>query len=300
MTTVDMEPTSRYLQDISRTPLLTHEQEISKSERVQAGLDAARTLADQPQIARKERARLEQIIVEGHEARQQLTQANLRLVTSIAKKYTHLSELTFDDLVQEGNIGLMRAVERFDPTKGNRFSTYATWWIRQAVTRAIAMQARAVRLPVHMGEKLKQARRLVQGDWTIENVMAAMQCDRFQARTLIKAHRAQPLSLDMLLGDDDDRTLGSVVPASCNTEADAIREVLSGQIRAAVGILTMSHDGERKARILELRYGLDDGQQRSLEQVGQVFGITRERARQLEKEALEELKTLTRSLEGAT
>jgi RNA polymerase primary sigma factor len=261
------DPVTAWLRAAGEVPLLTAEQERELAQRVAAGDQAAR---------------------------EHLIRANLRLVINIAQKYTRRG-LPLLDLVQEGNIGLMRAVDKFDPARGHRFSTYATWWIRQAVTRALADKARTIRLPVHMGEqvaRLRRAQALIQEQCgrspTATELAEALGWSA--ARVLRVLDAAQyPTSLEepVFEGKNGDvLTLGSVLPDTADTEAEAEQAALRDDLLAAVAGL----DDERSITILHLRYGLTDGQHRTLEEVGQLLGITRERVRQLEAVALKELR----------
>jgi RNA polymerase primary sigma factor len=282
-----------YLNEIGRVALLNAVEEVELAERLARGHAAARRLAEGESLPPQLRAALQAEVVQGQAAHHHLTQANLRLVVSIAKKYAGRG-LSLMDLIQEGNIGLMRAVEKFDPTRGNRFSTYATWWIRQAVTRALAEQSRTIRLPVHMSESIGQLKRTVNQlsqtlgrQPTREELALALGQTVEKITRLLEALR-QPISLETPVGENQENTLGEFIedhgheaPAEVATQHLLRRDVL-----AVLDELT-----ERERKILLLRYGLLDGQHRTLEQVGKVIGMTRERARQIESEALRKLRT---------
>jgi RNA polymerase primary sigma factor len=281
-----------YLNEIGRVPLLTAAEEVELAEQIIRG-DAAKTrLAAENELAPQLRAALHADVEQGEEARQHLTQANLRLVVSIAKKYIGHG-LSLMDLIQEGNIGLMRAVEKFDVTRGNRFSTYATWWIRQAVSRSLAEQSRTIRLPVHMSEAVGQVKRAADKlsqslgrQPNAEELAIALGQPVEKIEGVFKAMR-QPISLSTPVGEEGDSTLGALIedrgqPAPAEVAAETL---LRHDLAAALGELT-----ERERKILSLRYGLTDGQHHTLEEVGKAIGMTRERARQIEAEALRKLR----------
>ncbi|NJL05075.1 MAG: RNA polymerase sigma factor RpoD [Chloroflexaceae bacterium] len=287
------DPVRMYLQQIGQVPLLTAEQEVELSRAMEQG-DFARRQMDElgSELPRCDYLQLEMIWMQGREARQRLIQANLRLVVSIAKKYTSYG-LTMMDLVQEGNIGLMRAVEKFDYTKGHKFSTYATWWIRQAITRAIADQSRTIRLPVHMGEAISQVKRTshklqqsMQREPTPEEIADAMGISPNKVRRTLEASM-HPLSLEMPVGQDGEGRMGDFIEDDrVATPAEAAAaSMLREQIEEVLQKLP-----ERERKIIQLRYGLKDGRYRTLEEVGVEFGITRERIRQIEAVALRKLR----------
>ena len=287
------DPVRMYLQEIGQVPLLTAAEEVDlakKMELAHAASDAL--LHDEGGLSHAERQMLRRQVDAGRAARQHLIQANLRLVVSIAKKYTSYG-LTMMDLVQEGNIGLMRAVEKFDYTKGHKFSTYATWWIRQAITRAIADQSRTIRLPVHMGEAISQVKRTshklqqtMQREPTPEEIADAMGITPTKVRRTLEASM-HPLSLEMPVGQEGEGRMGDFIEDErISTPVDAAAQtMLREQIEEVLQKLP-----ERERKIIQLRYGLKDGRYRTLEEVGLEFGITRERIRQIEAVALRKLR----------
>ncbi len=286
------DPVRMYLQEIGQVPLLSAEQEVMLAKAMEAGHRARRALEREDYSSWQERIMYEQQVAQGNEARQHLIQANLRLVVSIAKKYTSYG-LTMMDLVQEGNIGLMRAVEKFDYTKGHKFSTYATWWIRQAITRAIADQSRTIRLPVHMGEAISQVKRTshklqqtMQREPTPEEIADAMGISSTKVRRTLEASM-HPLSLEMPVGQEGEGRMGDFIEDDrISTPAEAAAaSMLREQLEEVLQKLP-----ERERKIIQLRYGLKDGRYRTLEEVGIEFGITRERIRQIEAVALRKLR----------
>jgi len=286
------DPVRMYLQEIGQVPLLTAEQEVELAKQMELGDSAQEILQREEYTSLQEHDMLEDHYIRGCEARQHLIQANLRLVVSIAKKYTSYG-LTMMDLVQEGNIGLMRAVEKFDYTKGHKFSTYATWWIRQAITRAIADQSRTIRLPVHMGEAISQVKRTshklqqsMQREPTPEEIADAMGISTSKVRRTLEASM-HPLSLEMPVGQDGEGRMGDFIEDDrVSTPAEAAAaSMLREQIEEVLQKLP-----ERERKIIQLRYGLKDGRYRTLEEVGVEFGITRERIRQIEAVALRKLR----------
>ena len=289
-TTVD-DPVRMYLQEIGQVSLLTAQQEVELAKAMESGNLARQTLRTD-HLSYDERRACQRLIEAGNDARRHLIQANLRLVVSIAKKYTSYG-LTMMDLIQEGNIGLMRAVEKFDYTKGHKFSTYATWWIRQAITRAIADQSRTIRLPVHMGEAISQVKRTshklqqsMQRDPTPEEIASAMGITAGKVRRTLEASM-HPLSLEMPVGQDGEGRMGDFIEDErLATPAEAAAQtMLREQIEEVLDKLP-----ERERKIIQLRYGLKDGKYRTLEEVGVEFGITRERIRQIEAVALRKLR----------
>ena len=286
------DPVRMYLQEIGQVPLLTAAQEVTLAKAMEAGDAARQQLEREEYSSANGRFELQRFYNSGCDARQHLIQANLRLVVSIAKKYTSYG-LTMMDLVQEGNIGLMRAVEKFDYTKGHKFSTYATWWIRQAITRAIADQSRTIRLPVHMGEAISQVKRTshklqqsMQREPTPEEIAEAMGISAGKVRRTLEASM-HPLSLEMPVGQEGEGRMGDFIEddrISTPSEA-AAASMLREQIEEVLQKLP-----ERERKIIQLRYGLKDGRYRTLEEVGVEFGITRERIRQIEAVALRKLR----------
>ncbi|MDI1459340.1 RNA polymerase sigma factor SigB [Catellatospora sp. KI3] len=284
-----------YLNLIGRTKLLTAEQEVQLARRIEAGLMAEYILEseDDPR-AETLRRELELVAREGKAAKDHLLEANLRLVVSIAKRYTGRG-MAFLDLIQEGNLGLIRAVEKFDYTKGYKFSTYATWWIRQAITRAMADQARTIRIPVHMVEQVNRMVRVRRDlatalgrEPSIAQIAQALDVPEYQVIELISYDR-EPVSLDQAVGEDGESALGDFV-AAVDPRGDAADALAQGQLRDEVEIVlgTLS---QREQEVIRLRFGLDDGRQRTLDEVGKEFGLSRERIRQIEKTTLLKLRS---------
>ncbi len=285
-----------YLREIGRVPLLTAEEEVELAKSIEAGLFAEEKVAAAAIISSVERADLELLAHEGVRAKQRLIEANLRLVVSIAKRYVGRGML-FLDLIQEGNLGLIRAVEKFDYTKGYKFSTYATWWIRQAITRAIADQARTIRIPVHMVEtinKLVRVQRQLHQDLGREPSPDEIGAEMgLSPERVVEIQRVaqEPVSLQSPIGEEDS-DLGDFIE-----DADAVVPIeaaafilLQDQLDGILGSLS-----DREQRIIQLRFGLTDGHPRTLEEVGREFGVTRERIRQIESKTLAKLRHPTRA-----
>ncbi len=295
------DPVRMYLKEIGKVPLLNASEEIDLAMKIEAGVEATEKLeaaeAEGIELERRERRRLTRIEQVGLDAKQQLIEANLRLVVSIAKRYVGRGML-FLDLIQEGNLGLIRAVEKFDYTKGFKFSTYATWWIRQAITRAIADQARTIRIPVHMVETINKlirvSRQLLQEygrEPLPEEIAAEMGIPEDKVREIIKIAQ-EPVSLETPIGEEEDSHLGDFIPdddAPAPAEAAAFT-MLKEQLMSVLSTLT-----PREEMVLKLRFGLEDGRARTLEEVGKEFKVTRERIRQIEAKALRKLRHPSRS-----
>ncbi|WP_019585453.1 RNA polymerase sigma factor RpoD [Deinococcus apachensis] len=291
---VSNDPVRQYLHEIGRVPLLTLEEEIALARRIEEGEEARKTLEEEPDLEDRARRRLMRQMEDGAAARQGLIEANLRLVVSIAKKYTGRG-LGFLDLIQEGNQGLIRAVEKFEYRRRYKFSTYATWWIRQAINRAIADQARTIRIPVHMVETINKltrtARQLQQElsrEATYEEIAEAMGpgWDANKVEEVQKVSQ-EPVSLETPIGDEKDSFYGDFIPdENLDSPVDnAAKTLLSEELEKALSKLT-----EREAMVLKFRKGLVDGREHTLEEVGQRFNVTRERIRQIENKALRKLK----------
>jgi RNA polymerase nonessential primary-like sigma factor len=287
-----------YLNEIGKVPLLNAEQEVELAKRIEAGLYADQLLTERgSKLGAARRRDLRALVVDGQRAKEHLLQANLRLVVSLAKRYTGHG-LPFLDLIQEGNLGLIRAVEKFDYTKGFKFSTYATWWIRQAITRAMADQGRTIRLPVHLVEqvnKLERTRRLLHQqfgrDATEEELAAELDLTPERVTELL-GYARDLVSLDQAVGDDEDAQLGDFIEDSDAPVAeDAVNfRFMRDQLDAVLGTLEA-----RERQVLRMRYGLDDGQPRTLDEIGKAFGLSRERIRQIERDTMAKLRHPSRS-----
>jgi RNA polymerase primary sigma factor len=290
------DPVHTYLKEIGKVPLLTGELEVELAKRIEAGTEAAVTLEAHEEgertLAPDVRTRVQRQLRRGQQAKEALIEANLRLVVSIAKRYRNRG-LAFLDLIQEGNLGLMRAVEKFDYTKGFKFSTYATWWIRQAITRALADQGRTIRIPVHMVETINKVvrvqRQLLQElgrEPTVEEIASRVEFPIERVREIQRINQ-DTVSLEQPMGDEEDFSLsdliedqGAEVPDDAATRSmlhEAVRDALAGLPR-------------REREVMELRFGLEDGRVRTLEEVGKAFGVTRERIRQIEAKTLAKLR----------
>jgi RNA polymerase primary sigma factor len=290
-----------YLKEIGRVPLLTGEDEVRLAKRIEAGLAAVERLraheSGEAPLEPVEVVRLTRLRRDGDVARDQLTRANLRLVVSIAKRYVGRGMLILD-LIQEGNLGLMRAVEKFDHSKGFKFSTYATWWIRQAITRAIADQARTIRIPVHMVESINKVKRMqrqlmqdLEREPTIDELATITDLTPTRVREILRISQ-DPLSLDSPVGDEADSNLGDFIE---DDDVDAPPDVVARQLLGEAVSEALSELSEREQEVVRLRFGLDDGRPRTLEEVGRQFGVTRERVRQIESKTLAKLRHPLRS-----
>ncbi|WP_280726525.1 RNA polymerase sigma factor [Kitasatospora sp. MAA4] len=291
------DPVKDYLKQIGKVPLLNAEQEVELAKRIEAGLFAEDKLSASDKLAPKLKRELEIIAEDGRRAKNHLLEANLRLVVSLAKRYTGRGML-FLDLIQEGNLGLIRAVEKFDYTKGYKFSTYATWWIRQAITRAMADQARTIRIPVHMVEvinKLARVQRQMLQDLGREPTPEelAKELDMTPEKVIeVQKYGREPISLHTPLGEDGDSEFGDLIEDSeAVVPADAVSfTLLQEQLHSVLDTLS-----EREAGVVSMRFGLTDGQPKTLDEIGKVYGVTRERIRQIESKTMSKLRHPSRS-----
>ena len=291
------DPVKDYLKQIGKVPLLNAEMEVELAKRIEAGLFSEEKLAKGGKISAKLEEELDWIAEDGRRAKNHLLEANLRLVVSLAKRYTGRGML-FLDLIQEGNLGLIRAVEKFDYTKGYKFSTYATWWIRQAITRAMADQARTIRIPVHMVEvinKLARVQRQMLQDLGREPTPEelAKELDMTPEKVVeVQKYGREPISLHTPLGEDGDSEFGDLIEDSeAIVPADAVSfTLLQEQLHAVLDTLS-----EREAGVVSMRFGLTDGQPKTLDEIGKVYGVTRERIRQIESKTMSKLRHPSRS-----
>ncbi len=286
-----------YLKSIGRTSLLTAEQEVNLAKRIEAGLFAEHKLDSEPDLPEEYRRELELVAEDGRRAKAHMLEANLRLVVSVAKKYSDRG-LTLLDVVQEGNLGLIRAVEKFDYTKGYKFSTYAMWWIRQAIQRGFADSARTIRLPVHVLEMLSKLSRVERDmhqrlgrEPTPEELAVELDRTPDQIEELLRTSR-QPISLDSTIGEDGETSIGDLIEDTDAPEASELvdRQLMADQLRHALDALT-----PREATIMAMRFGLYDGNPHTLDEIGRALGLTRERIRQLEKQSLSKLRHPSRA-----
>ena len=297
------DPVRMYLKEIGKVPLLTADEEVELAKRIEAGAAAAAEIAELNEVGRwnghagTSQRQLRRAVADGDRARQELTSANLRLVVSIAKRHVGRG-VPILDLIQEGNLGLMRAVQKFDHTKGFKFSTYATWWIRQAITRAIADQSRTIRVPVHMVESINKVLRAqrtlaakLERDPTIAELASEVELPPDKVEEILRIASQDPLSLDTPIGDEDDTSMADFIADKGAAPLDlAARKLLEQTVRDVLGDLS-----ERESEVVRLRFGLEDGRPRTLEEVGREFGVTRERIRQIESKTLAKLRHPLRS-----
>ena len=292
------DPVKDYLKLIGRVPLLNAEQEVELAKRIEAGLFAEEKLAEGGGVLRADQSiDLEQVVEDGRRAKDHLVEANLRLVVSLARRYAGHGML-FLDLIQEGNLGLIRGVEKFDYTKGYKFSTYATWWIRQAITRAMADQARTIRLPAHVVEvlnKLARMRRRMLQDLGREPTPdeLAVELDMSPEKVVeVQKYGREPVSLHTPLGEDGDSEFGDLIEDSEAIQpGEAVSfTLLQEQLHSVLDTLS-----EREAGVVSMRFGLTDGQPKTLDEIGKVYGVTRERIRQIESKTMSKLRHPSRS-----
>ncbi|MCW2505726.1 MAG: polymerase sigma factor [Actinomycetia bacterium] len=290
-----------YLNGIGRTKLLTAAEEVELAKRIEAGLFASEAMCGSRDAGETITPRLlrefESLIADGQAAKNHLLEANLRLVVSIAKRYTGRG-MALLDLIQEGNLGLIRAVEKFDYTKGFKFSTYATWWIRQAITRAMADQSRTIRLPVHLVEQINRLvrvrRELSAGlgrEPSTAEIAAELEIEPFKVIELLSYDR-EPVSLDQTVGEDGESQLGDFIADTEISSPDNVSySLLKAEVNTVLETLT-----ERERDVIRLRFGLDDGRQRTLDEIGREFGLSRERIRQIEKGTINKLRDPSRTV----
>jgi RNA polymerase primary sigma factor len=297
------DPVRMYLKEIGRVPLLAADEEVDLAKRIEQGmLDSDRQTelvmsGEWDDLDPEERRRIRQAVHDGELARNDLTAANLRLVVSIAKRYTGRG-VAMLDLIQEGNLGLMRAVQKFDYARGFKFSTYATWWIRQSITRAIADQSRTIRVPVHMVESMNRVIRSqrslgqrLERDPTMAEIAKDVDMTPERVEEILRIARQEAFSLDTPVGDEEDSSMADFIPDKGAAPVDvAARHMLAIAVSEVMKELS-----EREAEVVKLRFGIDDGQPRTLEEVGKAFGVTRERIRQIENKTLAKLRHPLRS-----
>jgi RNA polymerase nonessential primary-like sigma factor len=281
-----------YLNGIGRTALLTAAEEVELAKRIEAGVFAQHMLETAENLPDNRRAELKMLVRDGHRAKNHLLEANLRLVVSLAKRYTGRG-MPLLDLIQEGNLGLIRAVEKFDYTKGFKFSTYATWWIRQAITRGMADQGRTIRLPVHLVEQVNKLARIKRDlhqqmgrEATNDELAREAGLTPEKVADLLD-HARDPVSLDMPVGSEEDAPLGDFIEdgEAADAESAVISGLLQDDLRRVLATLE-----EREQSVIRMRYGIDDGQPRTLDQIGKRFGLSRERVRQIEREVMSKLR----------
>ncbi|OLT43201.1 RNA polymerase subunit sigma [Saccharomonospora sp. CUA-673] len=281
-----------YLNGIGKTALLSASEEVDLAKRIEAGVYAQHLLDTAEDASDERRWELRMVARDGRRAKNHLLQANLRLVVSLAKRYTGRG-MPLLDLIQEGNLGLIRAVEKFDYAKGFKFSTYATWWIRQAITRGMADQGRTIRLPVHLVEQVNKLARIKrdlhqkQGREATNEELAAESGIAVEKVATLLDHARDPVSLDMPVGNEEDAPLGDFIEDSeaADAESSVIAGLLHDDLRRVLGTLD-----EREQNVIRMRYGLGDGQPRTLDQIGRHFGLSRERVRQIEREVMTKLR----------
>jgi RNA polymerase nonessential primary-like sigma factor len=281
-----------YLNGIGKTALLTAADEVELARRIEAGLYAQHLLETSKRLTATRKRDLAVLVRDGQAARQHLLEANLRLVVSLAKRYTGRG-MPLLDLIQEGNLGLIRAMEKFDYAKGFKFSTYATWWIRQAITRGMADQSRTIRLPVHLVEQVNKLARIKRelhqqlGREATDQELANESGIPVEKIADLLDHSRDPVSLDMPVGSDEEAPLGDFIEDSEATSAESavIAGIMHNDVRSVLATLD-----EREQQVIRLRFGLDDGQPRTLDQIGKLFGLSRERVRQIEREVMAKLR----------
>jgi RNA polymerase nonessential primary-like sigma factor len=281
-----------YLNGIGRTALLNAEEEVELAKQIEAGLYANHLLQTRKRLGPARKRDLAQIAREGEQARAHLLEANLRLVVSLAKRYTGRG-MPLLDLIQEGNLGLIRAMEKFDYAKGFKFSTYATWWIRQAITRGMADQSRTIRLPVHLVEQVNKLARIKRelhqqlGREATDDELAAESGIPAEKIADLLDHSRDPVSLDMPVGSDEEAPLGDFIEDTEATSAENV--VIAGLLHSDIRSVLATLD-DREQQVIRMRFGLDDGQPRTLDQIGRAFGLSRERVRQIEREVMVKLR----------